>query len=83
MTYGVGSKSVSFTGRDPFPMEDEDFKKELLHRGCFKEVGEGMLKYSGGVTVIDKNGKEHKVRDDGYIKLEKSDLPNGGKGSFI
>lgn len=77
MTYGVGEKSVSFTGRESFRLDDAGFEKDLLATGCFKKFEDGTMRYSGRVTVKDNLGVEHHVDAQGFLSLKKDDLPGG------
>ena len=83
MMHGVGKQTVSFTGREPFQVKDEKFKADLLAHGVFEELEDGSLRYSGAVTVLDKNGKTHQVDKDGYLDVEKSELPDEGADAFL
>ncbi len=82
MTYGVGDKQVTFTGREPFAMDDAEFKKALLAVGVFESLDGGLMRYSGKVSVPGKDGKEHLVSPDGYVNLKKSEFENEPKDSF-
>lgn len=84
MTFGVGNKSVSFTGREPFRVEnDAAFEIALLALGVFERLDDGSLRYSGRVTVIDNDGVEHRVDAEGRLPLKKSDLHGGADKEFI
>ncbi len=77
MTYGVGDKSVSFTGRESFRVDSYDFEVGLLATGCFEKTEDGALRYSGKVSVADKDGHEHQVDAKGYLNIKKEDLIDG------
>ena len=71
MTAGVGNKTVAFVGRTPFRIKDAAFEKALLSIGTFKKLKDGTLRYSGRITLIDLDGKEHKGNADGYLDVSK------------
>jgi hypothetical protein len=77
MSYSVGEKSISYTGREPFRLDDADFEAALLATGCFENLEDGTMRYSGKVSVKDKACKEHQVDARGYLSLSKDDMPNG------
>lgn len=74
LTFGIGDETVTFTGREPFVVEDPVFKKELLKLGVFKEHEDGALSYCGKVSVPTKDGREICVDDKGYLPCKKEDL---------
>jgi len=82
MTVGVGEKSVTFTGREPFPMDDADLKKNLIAIGTFTEQENGDLVYSGKVSVPMADGKEREVDARGFIACQKSDLKHTKTDAF-
>ena len=88
MTCSVGAKTVSYTGREPFEVEDEGFRKALLAIGIFEEVppevegGPALLRYSGKVTVPLKGGAEAEVDRLGFLKADKKDLAGDPAGAF-
>ncbi len=77
MTYGVGGKSVSFSGREPFRIDDHDFELQLLATGCFERLEDGTMRYSGRVSVKDNLGVERCVDERGYLSIKKDDLVGG------
>ena len=87
MTAGLGdgpsAKTVSFTGREKFRVDDDAFKKGLIAIGIFREQEDGTLRYVGDITVTDKQGAEHKVDADGYLPLRLQDLPELVRRDFV
>ncbi|MBS3927813.1 MAG: hypothetical protein KGZ65_04395 [Sphingomonadales bacterium] len=84
MTCKIGDKSVTYTGRQPFRIDnDAAFEAALLAIGVFERLEDGTMRYSGGVTVPLKDGGEAKVDVDGNIQHGKADLLAYDKGSFI
>ena len=83
MKVGLCGKTVSFTGREKFRVEDAAFKKGLLALGIFAEQDDGTLRYIGDVTIRDKSGKEHKVDADGYLAIDAQDLDETTKRLFV
>ncbi len=77
MTYSIGSKSVSYAGREPFRLDDPEFEKDLLATGCFEKLEDGTMRYSGRVSVKDNLGVEHCVDERGYLNMKKDDLVGG------
>ena len=75
-THGVGKKSITYTGREPFVVDDPEFEKQLLDCGVFEKMEDGTLRYSGKVTVFDENGGEHFVNSMGYLKGDKVEFPD-------
>lgn len=74
MTFGLGDKTVSFNGREPFTIGDKDFKKELLAIGVFEEQENGDLVYSGAVSVPMKDGSEANIDPRGFLAVNKDDM---------
>ena len=84
MVVGVGGKEISFRGREPFRVADEEQKKALLGvTGLFTEQKDGTMKFTAPMTILDKHGKKHKLPDDGCLELELQDLPDNGQGVFV
>lgn len=83
ITVKIGEKQISVTGRQKVRVEDEAFKKQLLAIGTFEEVEDGVLRYSGRLTVLDSDSKEHEVDMEGYVPLTSKDLPARFKKDFI
>lgn len=83
ITVKVGEKQVAFTGREKFVVEDAAFKKQLLALGTFAEQDDGSLRYSGTMTVQDKDGVHHDVDAEGYAAVARADLSEAAKKVFI
>ncbi len=82
MTYTVGDKTAAFTGRDPFPVDDEAFKAALLATGVFTDVGSGDLVYSGNVAVKMNDGSERLIDARGFLAVALADLADPTTTSF-
>ena len=82
MTFRVGEKSICFTGREPFEVNDLEFEKSLLGLGVFERLEDGSLRYSGDLTVSLKNGKTMKVDPRGFLPISKKDLADKNDPSF-
>jgi len=82
MYYAIGSKEVTFRGREPFEVTDNAFKQDLISRGIFSELGDGTMKYTGDYTVLDSDDTEHKVNEDGFINIAKSNLKIANHSAF-
>lgn len=74
MTFTVGDKSVSFTGREQFTPDDADLKAKLLAIGVFTQQPDGSLIYSGKVSVPLKDGTFAEVDPRGFLNIQMSDL---------
>ena len=83
MTYKIGDDSVSFTGREPFRVDDPQFEKALLSVGVFEKLEDGTMRYSGKVSVPMKDGNDALVETDGYVPCDKKDLHDAVKGVFL
>lgn len=83
MTHGVGEKTVTFTGREPFRVTDEDFANSLIANGCFERLADGTIRYIGKVSVPLKDGAEALVDEKGYLNVDAKDLAGPLGGAFI
>ena len=74
MTYGIGGKCITFSGREHFKVDDDEFKKELIRRGSFSEGPDGAIRYSAKLVFTDNSGKDHELDQAGFIYISKDDL---------
>lgn len=82
MTYRIGEQTITFTGREPFIIEDAAFAQALLALGVFERLDDGSLRYSGRLTVPLADGSTREVDPRGFMACDKKDLAPGADAAF-
>lgn len=83
MTFSVGQKSISFTGREAFVLEDKDFQAALVALGVFTVNDDGTMYYSGDISVPMNDGSLKKVDFKGFLVAAKTDLADQKAAGFL
>lgn len=70
LTFNIGGKTVSFTGRQPFPVADAALRAALVAvTGVFQDNGDGTMTYIGDVQVQLADGTLVNVDAGGNLTL--------------